>query len=131
MNSSTEIPRSTCTFLKASSDICGFEFAPPMADWPQTHVVPRRHKTTVPTAQRIVRLHSKLILPPYRCRTFTKCAEPCGVRNRLERTRFCLVVHPGPGGRAEQSEVSLGWFGSPDTIRRPAFVRNRIHRAHA
>src|SRR5579862_4363245 len=60
-NWSTDIPRSTWIFLKASSAICGFCS---VAAWPRAHPVANRHTASVPTAQRIAPPDPNLMSPP-------------------------------------------------------------------
>src|SRR5213596_878588 len=54
MNSSTGIPLRTWTFLKTTSDICGFWSGPA---WPAAATRPSRNTVIVTMAPRIVRLH--------------------------------------------------------------------------
>src|SRR6266571_2788087 len=63
MNSSTGIPLRTWTFLKTTSDICGFWSGPV---WPAAATRPSRNTVIVTMAPRIVRLHPNFMSSPFR-----------------------------------------------------------------
>src|SRR6266571_4045949 len=63
MNSSTGIPLRTWTFLKTTSDICGFWSGP---FWPAAATRPSRNTVIVTMAPRIVRLHPNFMSSPFR-----------------------------------------------------------------
>jgi hypothetical protein len=80
-----------------------------MPDWLRAHGVARRHKTAVPTAQRIVRLDWNFMLPPSLAVRETRGAVwrskqigACAVSSCLQFGRVNIFVK----GRS-------GWFGPP------------------
>src|ERR1700736_701737 len=84
------MPRRTCTFLKASSAICGFGSAPA---WPRAPPVPIKHTTSVASAQRIAPPDPNFMSPP--CLAMLSEPKSFRGRNHPDARALCSLLPPG------------------------------------